>query len=273
MSYKTDLITKKVGFYDMAFVNIKTGARLNCSRDPGRIYFSIVEDYEKATDTKEPEFTEPLNGWYKIKTWDEMKAYGLDPKEHGIDPNSIEVSDWYIETPDAFFTREMDALLPKEGKIYIKNSYWEEGNRKWKIKPWMIKKKLSDKDSKVMDISRIKATVVKEPLKEFKVGHWYRYIGPKELPGYFADSGDMDFVLDGQPLKCISVFVSGSRYAADFGDGHRWIWHLEDFEEIKEIREEDVIKIECKIYASSKKEKPFIGKRQRVINALRGNKE
>ena len=247
VSYKHDSITKKGVFYDIDFVNIKTGKNLTFSCDPGREYFSIVEDCEKDTDTKEPEITEPLNGWYKIKTWDEVECEGVE----------------FLLNPEYY--------LPRSKIIYIDHNLWRINNGVcYTIKPWMIKEKLSDKDSKVMDISRIKATVVKEPLKEFKAGHWYRYIGSKQCPDYFVDIEEMAFVLGGKPLKC----KKGSGRGADFGDGRMWLWNLEDFEEIRgESVLNEVIHFPKPEHIEIEYVFPFIGKRQRVINALRGNKE
>jgi hypothetical protein len=37
---------------------------------------------------------------------------------------------------------------------------------------------------------------------EFKVGHWYRWTGPKERPHRWNSYGEMDFMLDGKPHRC-----------------------------------------------------------------------
>lgn len=39
----------------------------------------------------------------------------------------------------------------------------------------------------------------------FKVGKYYKWIGPKERPIDWNDEGYMDFILDGKTRKCIST--------------------------------------------------------------------
>lgn len=105
-------------------------------------------------------------------------------------------------------------------------------------------------------------------IKEFKSGHWYRYIGP----GKYNDgitwngAGEMDFLLDGKPHQC----NVGDSQCASFFDSPdpNWTWgfngSLKYFEEIE--MNDEMIQIEklekeiarLKEIVEAKKEKKIV---------------
>lgn len=79
------------------------------------------------------------------------------------------------------------------------------------------------------------STTVVAPVTEFKTGHWYRWTGPKERPGWFNDEGKMDAILDGAPRKCINgngICATFKGVERTFSDTWNWKSGMRHFEEV-----------------------------------------
>lgn len=73
----------------------------------------------------------------------------------------------------------------------------------------------------------------------FKVGKYYRWIGPKKRQSGWNSDGLMDGVLDGKPHKCIQNNLFNPFYAnfncCERPNGDTWIWFDGvNFEELPE---------------------------------------
>lgn len=72
-------------------------------------------------------------------------------------------------------------------------------------------------------------TAGEKPGGRFEVGHWYKWVGPKERQDGWNSEGKMDFILDGKPHQ---VRASDGSTWADFVDHPRgqgpsdtWEWY------------------------------------------------
>ena len=83
----------------------------------------------------------------------------------------------------------------------------------------------SKKKQRVANFGKLKIFVKKKKMiKEFQKHKWYRFIG-RTRPSEWNKKGGMDFVLDGQPVKCFGV--EGSFLAFLGGNSlseHLWYW-------------------------------------------------
>lgn len=52
-------------------------------------------------------------------------------------------------------------------------------------------------------------------ITEFKPGHWYKWIGPKERHSQWNSEGLMDFLLDGS-VQCEKTRLRGNGFCASF---------------------------------------------------------
>ena len=61
-------------------------------------------------------------------------------------------------------------------------------------------------------------------ITEFKVGHWYKWTGPKVRPEGWNSEGKMDYMLDGKPHRC--EVVEDDTFFAQLSvlDPQTWYW-------------------------------------------------
>ena len=81
----------------------------------------------------------------------------------------------------------------------------------------------------------------------FEVGKYYRWVGPKtwkELPVGLRDlwnyTGQMNFILDGKPRKCVFGFGSDANFKGNLRDGMvcaYWSWGKSSFDYFVECKE------------------------------------
>jgi hypothetical protein len=89
-----------------------------------------------------------------------------------------------------------------------------------------------------------------KPVTEFEVGKWYKWVGPKVRGDGWNHAGEMDFVFDGVPHKCIL----GRGAGADFEDhrrGFEWGWgDLSSFREVPAPGKVDSGSLNCRCSTS-----------------------
>lgn len=74
-------------------------------------------------------------------------------------------------------------------------------------------------------------------IEKFEVGKYYRYTGKTRQSNWNFD-GHMDFVLDGQPRRCVKISSRSSADAGFYGENNGprgcWVW-ADGFENWEEV--------------------------------------
>jgi hypothetical protein len=60
-------------------------------------------------------------------------------------------------------------------------------------------------------------------IKEFEVGKYYKWVGPKERQRAWHSAGEMDYMLDGRPHLCTGGGTTCASFEEDH-DGYYWSW-------------------------------------------------
>lgn len=92
---------------------------------------------------------------------------------------------------------------------------------------------------------------------EFELGKYYKWIGPKESPEEWNSCGEMDFMLDGAPRKCIKAEGCRAKFDRDDNESCFWTWQhgIENITECSaEGKEGKKMKIERSHYVVVRKE-------------------